>query len=101
LAPVFVVALTAAERSLLRRLVAREGTDTARTLDELLERAPSALDAQAWLDDAFDPETTKICALCATARAVSEFGRDAHEPDGLNRRCRDCRSERERSVRAR
>lgn len=38
----------------------------------------------------------KRCEKCREERPLSAFGRDAHEPDGLNRKCRECR----RSTRA-
>ncbi|HMI99375.1 MAG TPA: hypothetical protein VK488_06050 [Gaiellaceae bacterium] len=66
----------------------------ARTLGELLERAPAASDPQTWLDDDFEPEQTKRCALCKTEKPASQFGLDRNEPDGFNRRCRACLLER-------
>jgi hypothetical protein len=34
----------------------------------------------------------KYCSGCKTAKVLTEFGRDASQPDGLQRQCRACRS---------
>ncbi|GAB7048384.1 endonuclease VII domain-containing protein [Catenuloplanes indicus] len=32
----------------------------------------------------------KICMTCKKSKGLSSFGRDRHQPDGKDRRCRDC-----------
>lgn len=35
----------------------------------------------------------KRCSRCKTEKTLDQFGRDRQTPDGLNRRCRDCKRE--------
>lgn len=40
--------------------------------------------------------TGKRCAKCSETKPLNEFGTDRHAPDGLNRRCHDCRRQADR-----
>jgi hypothetical protein len=98
---VYVVALTAPERSLLRRLVAADGSATARTLGELLENAPSAEEATEWLDLDDEAPLTRTCTSCQHEKPLSEFRRNKHTVDGATTRCKRCLLEAEARIRAR
>jgi len=93
---VYLVALTAPERSLLRRLVAADGSATARTLGELLENAPSADEATEWLDFE-DAPLARTSTSRQHEKPLSEFRRNKHTADGATTRCKRCLLEADRT----